>query len=205
MASWIDDFEGNKLNPKWVATRVSTGGQADGVWTREVKDSKVYWKSVNRGTESTYWGENLRLPVNAPGDIIVEAMVRLKSTGAGTLPNLCMGFNEVGASYIQRGVLVYARTADMQKFGINGVFGTPFPSFPSKTYQQVPVTDLVDKFTIRRKNGYLFFYHDNLYVGSYAYAPTITTLDIRSLWYATEILVEYWIDWIKVTPSSVVL
>ena len=42
--TWYDDFTSNRLSDKWVTTRLSAGGQNDGVLTRTVKDSKVSWK-----------------------------------------------------------------------------------------------------------------------------------------------------------------
>ena len=202
MASWIDDFEGNKLSSKWVPTRYSQGGQNDGVWRREIKDSKVYWVAVSQGTEGNRWGEILTLPVNAPGDIIIEAPIRCKN--AANYGQMGIGVNHaLYPSWERYGVTTYNE-------GIRYVFGsnvgtwTSFPGFPSKTYMGTyPTTDYSSIFKVKRKNGYIFLYADEKYLGSYAYAPTITTVDIIAWWNA--IGVEHWIDWIKVTPSSVVL
>ena len=205
MASWIDDFEGNKLNPKWVATRLSTGGQNNGVWTREVKDSKIYWNGVNVGTETGFWGETLSLPVNATGDIIVEALIRQKRT-AGTTTVFGVGVNQsiITAETLNGVEIIWPGIGANWMYGRRTGATTTWPGMPSKTYQAFGQDD-IKRIRIVRKNGVLFLYGDSQFVGQGTYAPTITTVDISANWYQAQTGAEKWVDYIKVWPSSVVL
>jgi len=201
--AWIDDFvnPSNALSSKWVATRISIGGQNDGVLVRTIKDSKIYWKATSLGTEANYWGEKLSLPVNAPGDIIVEALIRHKTSVVNN--NMGIGVNQGAAiSWVRYGGSIF----DLSFFiGLNNGGPTIFPGFPAMTGQNRNIADsgsILIK-TVRR-NGYMFIYIDGLYVGSYVYAATITTVDIVVCW-LNSLIPENWIDYIKVTPREVVL
>ena len=205
ISAWIDDFESNKLDRRWVATRLSQGGQNNGVWTREVKDSKVYWVGVSVGTENGWWGEKISLPVNATGDIIIEASMRQKGNAAINA-TIGVGFNFALLSYYPRyGCALFMPGAGANyKEGFNAGTATTFPGFPSKSSQPAS-SDIISNVRVIRKNGYVFLYMDGLFVGSYAYAPAITTVDIMAAWYIAEVSSQKWVDWIKVWPSSVVL
>lgn len=210
MASWIDDFEGNKLNPKWVATRISLGAQNDGVWTREIKDSKLYYRGVSGGTEGSYWGELLSLPVNALGDIIIECSCRQKLTTAWNHSRFGpagVNFTTAHAGQVSYGPCILTGAGTNNLFGgfIAGV-PTNFPGFPSKNFI-TKGTDDIFLTRLIRKNGYLFIYINGTFVGQGAYAAAITNVNIYSGWFqvANPTGQERWVDWIKVWPSSVVL
>jgi hypothetical protein len=202
--AWIDDFEGNKLSRKWVATRYSQGGQNDGQWLREVKDSKLYWSLVNGNTEGGYWGNVISLPVNAVGDIIIEAMVRRKHTPQ-------FGFIQIGVNNpsppvnnnVRYGVALAG--AGQQVSGTNNYGLTAFPGFPAKNNILLNQTDSLSKMRIVRKNGYLFLYDYGIYVGSYAYNVTIQSVDIFVGWFMNNPVSDYWVNYVKVWPESVVL
>ena len=200
---FIDDFEGNKLSRKWVATRYSFGGQNNGVWTREIKDSKIYAIPTSTGTESGFWGERFSLPVNAPGDITIKALIRQKRT-SGAQSYLLVGIDDTTMNTKSCGLGLLGGATNY-KTGFKVVGQTTFPGFPSKT-EQISATDQLAELRIVRKNGYVFYYIDNLYIGQYAYANTIATVDIYFTWDQGALgVVEKWVDWIRVSPSSVVL
>ena len=203
--AWIDDFEGNKLDSKWISSRHSDGGQNDGVWTRRIKDSKVYWNGVNTGTENNYWGEILSLPVNAPGDISIEALIRMKRTD-GVYGSIGVGFNHANANAILKygGVLFINASSPGYVAGENNTTLTPFPGFPSQLFQGSLGADIIMKIRVIRKNNYAFIYMGNLYVGQYAYANTITTVDIVNYWYFPLCNNERWVDYISVWPRECV-
>jgi len=204
MVSWIDDFEGNKLNPKWVATRISGGGQNNGVWTREVKDSKLYWKPTNSGTESDVWGEKLSLPVNVPAgtDIKVEATWRIKISGVG---GFYPGVGMDSTNYVLNGVQTYAGAAGNPYLaGKSTVGATNWPGFPSRNNIPLP-SDVIVPMRIVRKNGYVFLYGYGMYIGSYSNNNAISNVNINLNAITTMLAIEIWLDWIRVTPSSVVL
>lgn len=203
---WIDDFEGNKLSSKWVATRFSVGGEADGVWLREIKDSKLYWVGVNLGTESNWWGEELALPVNAPGDIIIEAMIRFRRT-AGLEGVLGIGFNSIGAisGPVFYGVNLGYEGAN-EYYATNAGGRTIWPGSPEKDIMTPPTGDNLLHVRIVRRNGYVFLYANNFYMGHYAYALAINDVDIINHLRNTpgDETMQRWVDWIKVYPRSVV-
>jgi len=202
---WCDDFEGNKLNPKWVATRYSQGGQNNGVWTRDIKDSKIYWKPTSGGTETGWWGEIISLPVSAPGDIRIKAQIRQKRS-AGSESRLGIGVNQSAGISVKYGLEMDPTGYAVQYFWGRNNFGqTAWPGFPSKVSNPTPSGDTIIIVTIVRKNGYLFIYGNNKYTGQNAYATSISTVDLVFLVQQADITHEKWIDWIEVTPSSVVL
>jgi hypothetical protein len=209
VCAWhIDDFEWNKLNPKWVSTRLSQVGELNGTWVREIKDSKIYWNGVNGGTETGHWGEKLTLPVDAPGDIKVEARIRHNNIQAGLYNMVGVGVNHLLSANGSMRYGVCMSRANIGpvnlKAGFNNSAGTPFPGFPSKLSQLGPA-DVITDMKIVRKNGYMFLYFDNLYVGQYAYATTITSVDLVALFFQAVLNSPKYVDWVKVTPSSVVL
>jgi hypothetical protein len=65
-------------------------------------------------------------------------------------------------------------------------------------------TDFTALFRIRRQNGYIFLTINEKYVGQYAYATPITSVNILSYWQNT-IGIERWVEYIKVSPREVVL
>ena len=204
---WCDDFEGNKLNPKWVSSRFSQGGQNDGVWSRDIKDSKLHWIGTGGGTETIFWGEYLSIPVNAPGDIIIEALVRQKNISA-SFGGLGVGFNQAVLTAETRygcSLNIAGGVASVDRKGKNNTVDTPFPGFPSRNKVTMATSDLLTKFRIVRKNGYVFIYQNELFVGQYSYAPVITSIDMNAIWLTNQIGTDKFIDWIKITPSSVVL
>jgi hypothetical protein len=191
-----------------VATRLSDGGQNDGVWTREVRDSKLYWRGTNAGTEAGYWGEKLSLPVNAPVDIIIEAAVRQRVTGGGAQRRLGIGFNHLLAATIIRYGVTFSNIGSEYIIGSNAGAATPFPSRPVQNALGPFGLDTLSTFKIVKRNGYVFLYAkygSNYYLGQYAYAPAITSVDIIFTNAAGIIDAEKWVDWIKVWPASVVL
>ena len=205
MASWIDDFEGNKLSSKWVATRNSDGGQYTGVFTREVKDSKLYWNSTSWATETLRYGETIALPVNAPGDITIEALVRQKGVVAYSV--LGVGVNKTAGS-----LSVPSVRYDTGGGALNSVYGIdaafligPLPARPAQGGISNISSDTIGLFKIVRKNGRMFWYGNGFYLKSLAYANTITQVDITATWMAGYIPSEKWVEYIKVSPSSVVL
>lgn len=201
---WIDDFEGNKLSHKWVATRYSSGGQYDGVWIKEVNDSKLYIKPTSVGTESAYWGEYTSLPVSATGDIKIDAHIRQKrNSGSSSL--LGVGVNQSVGNNLKYGVsMIFGGGVVNYLIGNNNFVQTPFPARPTKTYAALSA-DQILSCRIVRKNGFLFLYGNSFYLGQYAFAATITTVDIVFVQYQNDLGGERWIDWIKVWPASVVL
>ena len=204
--AWIDDFEGNRLSKKWVATRLSMGGQNDGVWTREVKNSKIYWIPTSSGTETGYFGEWLSLPVNAIGDIIVDMVARGRGTAG--VPNgfIGVGVNQTALTRVRYGVQMnFPAAVTPAIYATNNAAFVYWPGFPSRFAQYYSTSDAIAKFRVVRKNGYLFLYINNIFAGQYAYAPAITTVDIYSTWQTGQLAEEHWVDYIKVTPESVVL
>jgi hypothetical protein len=202
---WIDDFEGNKLSHKWVETRLSDGGQNDGVWRREVKDSKLYAVGVNGGTEAGFWGANIALPVNATGDIIIDAVIRHKAN-ASLNGNIGIGINQAGFAFDIRNGLRSGLAGGGSAYirGFNATVPTPFPCMPSKSFTGPLGADLISPLRIVRKNGYVTLFINGQYVGQFAYAPVITTVDIVFLWRTNEVSSEKWVDWIRIYPRSVV-
>jgi hypothetical protein len=89
--------------------------------------------------------------------------------------------------------------------GENGFTATPIPSMPSKTTQGPLGVDIISKFRIVRKNGYIFLYSDNLYVGTFAYTLTINNVAICAIWLTNTFLDEKTCEYVKIWPSSVVL
>ena len=186
-----------------MATRYSQGGQNNGVWTREIKDSKIYWVGTSIGTETGYWGERISLPVNAPGDIFIEAQLRQRIPGAGN-GRFSIGVNEDSASFQAKYGCVLAMGAGATAiWGTNNVIATLLPGFPGLAPSFIYPADFIAVCKIRRKNGYMFLYINEKYVGQYAYAPTITSVDIMAYFQNTP-AVPKWVDWLRVTPSSVV-
>lgn len=177
------------------------------MWTREVKDSKVYWDGVNGGTESSWWGERISLPVNAPGDIIIEAQVRQKwygGAGLNSIIDVAVNNTAVFMTRTGEGMSLGGASSNF-RHGYNAGALTPLPGFPSRVYVGNLGADVITKFRIVRKNGYLFLYGEGTFLGQFAYAATITSVDILALWNIGAIACQKWIDWIKVWPSSVVL
>jgi len=199
-------FPGNQLPYGWTATRLSAGGQNNGVWTREIKDNKIYWVGVGVGTESSWWGEKLSIPVNAVGDIIIDATIRQKANTSAD-SNFGVGFNLLLVAYpIRFGTsLILPGAANNYKYSFNNASATPFPGFPSKTAQGPMGGDFISNLRIVRKNGYVALYMDNLLMGSFAYASTITSVDILSTWYIANISCQKWLQDLSIYPSSVVL
>ena len=211
MASWIDDFEGNKLNPKWgTPTRFSGGGQLDGVYTYEVKDSKFFWQATSHGTENGYWGIWWALPVNAIGDIIVEARLRVRGIiGGGNSGGFGISINHNGANVGCRyGTGLFSATGAYFS-GSNNYANTAWPGRPSKNQLGPLSTDEISDIRIVRKNNYMFLYNKGIFMGQYAYATAITNVGMQ--FYACGVAPQsvldkiFTIDWIKVWPSSVVL
>jgi hypothetical protein len=190
-----------------VATRFSGGGEADGVWRREIVNGKLYWVGVNLGTESNWWGEDLALPVNAVGDIIIEAQIRYRhNTGLEGL--LGIGFNHAG---FINGPVRYGMNLGYE--GQNEYFGsalaggrTIWPGTPEKDIMTPPTGDNTLTVRVLRRNGYVFYYANNFYVGHFAYAATITEVNIINHLRNTpgDETEQRWVDWIKVYPRSVV-
>ena len=204
MSTWIDDFEGNKLSSKWIASRFSAGGQNDGVWLRQVVDSKIYWIGTSDGTENNWFGEKLSLPVNAVGDIIVNAVVRHKANG-GTNGILAVGVNQASMTdHVDYGVELLLTGGAIYIRGYNGITITTWPALPSKLQNNTGSIDYLAELKIVRKNNVMFLYINGTFVGSYSFNPTITTVDILSIWH-TNFTAQHWVDWIKVSPKSVII
>ena len=202
----MDDFEGPKLSHKWVATRYSQGGQNDGQWLREVKNSKLFWKGLNAGTEAGYWGEWLSLPVNALGDIIIDTDIRLKRiSGVGNYI-FGVGFNQTANLIPRYGVMQLYTGGAIYCHGRNNFSQTVFPAMSSKNqYGPVATNDCLLPARIVRKSNYAFLYIGGFYIGHFAYASTITSVDIVSMWQNGVFDSEMSMDVIRVTPASVVL
>jgi hypothetical protein len=204
--SWIDAFQGNKRNDKWQSNRISDGGQNTGVWYSQVKNDKLYWKGQTINTESSWWGENISLAVNAPGDIIIEAEVRLKRV-TGLNARTGIGFNQgATTSGLRYGTAIHWE-ALMYLLGVNVGGATPWPGRPSQSYLTPGTSDQIALMRVIRKNGYAFLYTNGYYVGSYVFAPTITTVNIVNVLHngAQDIDIERWIHWVRVWPREVVL
>jgi hypothetical protein len=206
MSYWRESFKGNRMSSKWRATRFSQGGQLDGVWTREVRDGKLYFKPVNVGTEASQWGERLYLPLNAPsgGDFIIEADWRIKvSAGCTFYPGV--GVNSSGGA-VMNGVRTYAGFAANSYLGgaSNITFPLPWPGFPSQQVQPLP-SDTNVRMRIVRKNGIVHLYGDNKYVGSYAYSNAITSLDLWLITNTNSYSIEIWVRQVSVWPKEAVL
>ena len=174
-----------------------------------MSDSKLHYIGVSRGTETGYFGEILSLPVNATGDIIVEAEVRQRRLAASSYGLFGVGVNQSATFQIRYGVHAsLAGTGNYYREGRNNAAYCTWPGFPSKIQQNSGLTDILSRCRVVRKNGYMFLYIDGFYVGQYAYATTITTVDFLFLIRfdtGTFYNNEAWAHWIKVTPSSVVL
>ena len=207
MSFWVDDFEGNKLNPKWVPTRMSGGGQNDGVYAHEVKDSKIRFTASNRGTESGYWGELIALPVNATGDAIIEACLRHKSNNSTGPEGIGIGFNQLGFTFnVNRGIFFYNGGLQLTANGRNAGGAINLPAHPNMAgYTYSYTGDAILNARVVRKNGYLFFYGNNVFLGSYAYNNALTDVSITAHRYTTAFSSELYCDWIKVWPKEVVL
>ena len=203
--AWIDDFEGNKLSSKWVATRYSGGGQLDAVWTRVIKNSKIQWDGVSNGTETGWWGEYISLPVDAPGDIKIEALIRQKwYGGGGRNSNLGVGFGWSVGNIVRGAILSLSYVSSNYKLGYNAGAGTPLPGFPSKTNVGPLGADIISKVVCNRRNNYMFIYVDDTFLGQFAYAPTITSVDISATWAPNDISCFKSCDYISVWPREVV-
>jgi hypothetical protein len=207
--TWIDDFEGNKLSSKWVEARYSQGGQNDGVWVREVKNSKLYWRNATGGgggTETGWWGENIQLLLNAPSDIKIEAQVRCKSGGAN-YDLVGISFNSVGApagpAYGMTGF--FEGVFKTQGYNIGAV--TPWPGFPAMFNTAWASADNLINWRLVRKNGYSFYYVNNTFVGQGVYNSLITSVNIyfRRFTNSGGLVNENWVEYISVTPREVVL
>lgn len=202
MAAWTYDFEGNQLDRRFIRTRLSAGGQNNGVWSSDISSSKLYWKGTAQGTESDYWGEKISLPVNAPGDIEVDASIRIKK-GAGTAGLFGIGFNQ-NATLIRYGCELNVGALGIYLVGRNNTAQTALPGMPSKTSIGPLTTDVVSSLRVVRKNNYIFLYMDGRLIGQYAYATAITSVDLTALCYIAQFGHEYFCEWIRVSPSSVV-
>jgi len=205
--SFVDDFEGNALNYKWVPSRLSLGGQNDGIWTRQIKNSKLYYNGVSQGTENSYWGEKLSLPINAwTGDMRIEAQMRLKySGGPGNIAVLGMGVNEAPGSEIGNGVeVIFPGAGVIFLYGRLGGLSSNWPARPAQNQLNTTVTDFLASVVIVRKTGYLFLYCNGFYVGQGAIAGAINTIDIKNNWYQGQIGFERWVDYVSVWPREVV-
>jgi len=209
MTAWIDDFEGNKLSKKWVATRISDGGQNDGVYAHEVKNSKVRFTATSQGTEASYWGEFLKLPinVNAVGNIIVDARIRHKSNGSAGPEGIGIGFNQQGFTFnVNKGIFVSNNLLELRMTGRDTGAAQPFPARPAQqTMWLSAIGDAILDVHIVRKNGRMFVYGNNVYLCSYAYAVALTDVSIVADRYTDRFSSEFYCDFIRVTPESVVL
>ena len=203
---FIDSFQGNKLNSKWIVDRISSGGQNNGVYVIQVKDGKLYLAATSGGTESDWWGARLRLPLNvaAGQDVIVEGEMRQKATVA--IQSLMgVGFNQplqvatdngLEANY-SGGVLNYT-------FGRRASTKTLWPGFPGTNQVNLPI-DNIFPFRLVRQNSYLKIYIAGFYVYGGSFAGAITSLDLTAGWYqAVTFNSEKWYNWISVSPREVV-
>jgi hypothetical protein len=173
-----------------------------------VKNSKVSWVATGVGTEAGGWGEKISLPVNAPGDIIIEANLRLKRTSAFAI--IGIGVNHGAATTLpipRYGCQIYDGPPNMALYGINnGAYTVPIPARPSQTNISVQnIADMVATARVIRKNNYLFMYLYGFYLGSYAFASTITTVDIVTSWWQPNVGEPSWCDYISVWPREYVL
>ena len=171
-----------------------------------MKDSKVSWTGVSGGTEGDWWGEKISLPVNAVGDIILESLIRQKWYGpGGRNGNLTIGFGgNLGESIRYGGGLSLANVSNNYKYAINSGSSVALPSFPSKNSVGPIGTDVLTRIRISRINGYISVYIDNTFLGKFAYAPAITTVDIVATFKLSYVECYKSVDWIRVTPSAVV-
>lgn len=215
MASWIDDFEGNKLNPKWVVTRYSVGGQNNGVWTLEVKDSKLQFIPSDLGTESSWWGPLITLPVSiaAGQNFSVEYAGRWKEL----TPN-----NDMSQCYINLndGVVLRGYAGYNDNWGATpGVFTASVTGMGNVTYPGTPLGLIGTSYlpgdgvyTIRctRRNNYVktvVEYGGGHLLGNFLYAGTLTSLQFQMAIFTTHFTAGdlLTVDYIKVSPPSVVL
>jgi hypothetical protein len=156
------------------------------------------------GTESGYFGQWISLPVNAIGDIIIEALVRYKRNTDG-FATISVGVNQTPGNYIKYGSNLGAPGIGVVSLTAGNNFGAViFPALPSKTRIDLPISDVVSVIRIVRKNGYVSIYNYGYYLGQFAYAAPITTVDIINNWHIIGITAKRWIDYIKVWPESVV-
>jgi len=205
--SWIDDFTSNRLSEKWVPTRVSLGGQKDGQWIREIKDSKIYWRPTNAGTETSRWGESLYLPINAVGDFSAEVQWRWKKTGIYAAGAYLIGLQVQGVSL---NTYISAHSAGFSGDLLILGCGTGLPGFPSMIYLYTGMPyDVTAVLKLVRKNGYLFSYFNNTYTGFRSFPEQLINV-ILSFTVASGIdynlsVQEYQVDWVKVWPREVVL
>lgn len=202
---WRDDFNGNKLDSKWVPITFSVGGQFTGTFTRDIRDSKIGWLGAAGNTESDYWGDKISLPVNATGDIIITANMRERS--AVQFGGIGIGVNNPSPPPQRPPRYGMSLAGNLSQIsGWNNYAITPWPAMPSKTYLNFNVTDYITEFKIVRKNGYIFLYIGDKYVGSFAYATTISTVDITASWYqAGHVNSQKWVDYVEIWPREVVL
>jgi len=199
-------FPDNKLPYGWTATRYSFGGQNDGVWTRDIKNNKIYWHPTSSGTETGYFGEWLSVPVNAIGDINVEATVRGRATGGAPNGFIGVGINQSAVSRVKYGTqLNFPGAISVAMYGTNNIVFTPWPGRPGQSTVSGLGADYISNMRVVRKNGYLFLYSNSFYLGQYAYAPAITRVDIYSTWQTGQLLEDHWLQDLAITPSSVVL
>jgi hypothetical protein len=160
---------------------------------------------VSAGTESGYWGELLTLPVDAPGDIRIDAQIRQK-WNAGGMARLGVGVNNapLAGGAIRNGAQLTTIGGPTYKEGLVALANRTFPGFPAMTGQNTGLADLISNIVVMRKNNYIFIYLDGLYVGQAAFAASITTVDIISSWNTGVFNVEKWIDYISVWPRECV-
>ena len=207
MSYFIEDFEGTQLKG-WTPSRISTGGMNDGSWTFEVKDSKIYGKGLNGGTESGYWGQLLSRPANIVGDFVLEYQMRQRVNAAITATRMGVGVvNPSGGSGF-RNIELFAAGATNQvcarNFGSNPI---AWPGFPSKSQLVFTTVDNILNARVIRKNGTMFYYANGMYMGQETgFTTTLTGLYVYlSWWQALTFNVEKWIDWIKFWPKEAIL
>jgi hypothetical protein len=166
-----------------------------------IKDSKLYWAGVATNTESSYWGEDLSLPVNATGDIVIEAGLRQKDSGS-VFSIFPMGVNQGVLGLVRYGV----ESSVSYWYGRNNGANVNLPGYPAHNYIGPHGLDVNYVARVVRRNNYLFLYIDKFYMGSYAFAAPITTVDIGSHWGlgVNDWKTERWIDYISVWPREVV-
>jgi len=210
---WIDDFLGNDLKPHWSIYRYSSGGENDGVWTLDAKNSKLYFKPANVGTESAYWGPWLDLKINSANDIIIELLGRMKSSGVGATGrngSLCLGVNR--SLYAVSNTCRYGLNADRGGGTVNYFVGKangivqPQPGFPASTWYTMNLTDQVFRLKMVRTGGQMVMYVDDHLQASYPYTTLIDEITVKLVVYTTLGMdTEMWIDAIKVWPDECVL
>ena len=210
MSDFVDAWQGNKRNFRWQSNRLSAGGQNTGVWYSNIKDGKLYWKGQTTNTESSWWGEDMSLAVNAPGDITIEAELRLKRI-TGTNRRMGIGVNQGAVPFpsnttVRYGVLL-SWEALLYYYGLNAGGLTPFPGRPAQSSMTPGGSDYILNLRLVRKTGYIFLYGNNTFIGQFAYAPTITTVNIVNVLFtgAQDIDIEGWCHWLKIWPKEVVL